>query len=118
MRMGMVGLITFWGVVGMALLQAMRVLRTTTEPLVRGVLVFAMAAVIGELIVAYGDVQLENYRNLIFFGCMLGLINGAERIRQVAPAAADWARVPAAPPSPMGYAGAGSYTPGTASIGR
>lgn len=103
MRMGLLGMITFWGLVGMAVLTGTRALRTCRSPMVRGSVAFALAAIVAELIVGFGDLQLENYRNLVFFGCMLGVINAAERVRERVPAAARrWAGVPVAPPSPMG----------------
>jgi hypothetical protein len=36
--------------------------------------VFAVTAIIAELVVAYGDLQLESYRNLIFLGALLGAL--------------------------------------------
>jgi len=75
MRMGVPGMITFWGLVGMAVLQAGVVVRRHRDPLVRATAVFAAAAIVAELLVAYGDLQLESYRNLIFLGALLGVLN-------------------------------------------
>jgi hypothetical protein len=83
MRMGFLGMAAFWALIGTVVLEGVRVIRTQQDPLLRGVAAFALAAVIAELLVAYGDVQLENYRNMIFFGTMLGLIDAIPRVRTV-----------------------------------
>lgn len=79
MRMGIPGLIAFWGLVGMAIVQAGMVLRTHRDPLLRAVAAFAVAAIVAELLVAYGDLQLESYRNMIFLGALLGVVNNLPR---------------------------------------
>jgi uncharacterized membrane protein (DUF373 family) len=43
--------------------------------LLRTIAAFAIAAVVGEIVVGYADIQLENYRNLIFLGVVLGVLN-------------------------------------------
>jgi O-antigen ligase len=73
-RLGFLGFAAFWALIGMALLQAFSIARARSDPLIRAVAVFAAAAVIAELVVAYGDLQLENERNMIFFGVVLGLL--------------------------------------------
>jgi hypothetical protein len=64
-----------------------------------------VAAIVAELIVGFGDLQLENYRNMIFFGVVLGMIDAAGRIPELVPAvrrAGLLSRTPAA--LPMGAA--------------
>ena len=75
MRMGTLGFITFWGLIGLALLQAMHQLGGRRDRLLRAVAAFSVAAIVAELMVGYGDIQLENYRNLIFLGVLLGVLN-------------------------------------------
>ncbi len=112
MRTGVLGMMAFWAMIGMALLEAISSMRRLTSPLVRAAVVFALAGIIAELIVGYGDVQLENYRNMIFFGCIMGLINAAERISVGAPIKKlAWAAVPQAPGAPMGPAAVHLYSP-------
>jgi len=40
----------------------------------------AGGAIVAELLVAYGDLQLESYRNLIFIGVVMGLLNRGRRL--------------------------------------
>jgi O-antigen ligase len=74
MRMGIVGFVTFFGLLGIACLQAFRVARDTRDVFLRGVAIFAVAAIGMELAVGYLDLQLDSYRNLIFLGALLGVL--------------------------------------------
>lgn len=75
MRMGAIGFAGFWALIGLAILEGFHILATKQDPLVRTIAAFAIAAVVGEIVVGYADLQLENYRNLIFLGVILGLLN-------------------------------------------
>jgi len=80
MRMGTVGLVAFWALIGMAILAAARQMHKRTDPLLRGVAAFAIVVIVAELVVAWGDLQLENYRNMMFLGTMLGIIDALPRV--------------------------------------
>ena len=75
MRMGAIGWAAFWGLIAIAVLQACRQLRTRRDPLLNAVAAFAVAAIVAEIIQGYSDIQLDTYRNLIFFGAVLGILN-------------------------------------------
>lgn len=81
MNMGVVGMAAFWALVCMIALAGVRALRRQQDPFLRAVASFAMAALVAELVVAYGDMQLENYRNMIFTGTMIGLIDALPLVR-------------------------------------
>ena len=85
MRMGTIGYIVLFGLLGTALLEATWQMRTRSDPLLRGVAAFAIIAIVAELMVGWGDLQLENYRNMIFLGTMLGVINALPRIPDAVP---------------------------------
>jgi hypothetical protein len=105
MRMGLLGMAVFWALVGTSLIEAVFLFRTRSDPFLRGFAAFAVAAIVAELIVGFGDLQLENYRNMIFFGAVLGMIDAAGRIPELVPAvrrAGLLSRTPAA--LPMGAA--------------
>ncbi|HEY4025933.1 MAG TPA: O-antigen ligase family protein [Candidatus Dormibacteraeota bacterium] len=95
MRMGIMGMAVFWALIGMIVIEGVRVVRAQEDPLLRAVAVFALAAVVGELVMAYGDKQLEAYRNMIFFGTMVGLIDAIPRLRPVTVTAPQAAETPA-----------------------
>ncbi len=81
MRMGMLGMVTFWALIGVVLLEGLRQIARQDDPLIRGVAAFALTAIVAELVVGYGDLQLENYRNMIFCGSMIGLVGALPRLR-------------------------------------
>lgn len=81
MRMGLVGMAAFWALIATVILEGVRAIRTQEDQLLRGVGAFALAAVVAELVVGYGDVQLENYRNMILLGVMIGLIDALPRMQ-------------------------------------
>ena len=99
MRMGILGMATFWALIGVVVLEGVHVVSRQEDQLLRAAGVFALAAVVAELIVGYGDVQLENYRNMIFLGAMVGLIDALPKVRAVTVAkevsVLRWAGVPA-----------------------
>lgn len=75
MRAGVLGMVGFWGLVAAALLEVCWVLRTRHDPMLRAIAVFAAGAIVAELLLADVDLQLESYRNLIYFGALLGVVN-------------------------------------------
>lgn len=81
MRMGMIGMAAFWALIGMIVMQGIRMARAQTDPFLRGVAVFALAAVAAQLVVGYGDLQMEAQRNMVFFGVMVGLMEALARVR-------------------------------------
>jgi hypothetical protein len=75
MRMGALGYVAFWGLIGLAVIQGFGIIGARRDPFIRAVAAFCVAAVVAEIAVAYVDIQLENYRNLIFLGVVLGVLN-------------------------------------------
>ena len=81
MRMGLLGMAAFWALIGTVVLEGVRVVRTQSDRLLQAAAVFALASVVAELLVGYADVQLEAYRNMIFLGVMIGLIEALPRLQ-------------------------------------
>lgn len=81
MRMGILGMAAFWALIAMIVLEGLRIFKAQIDPLLRATAAVAVAAVVAELIVGYVDVQLEAYRNMIFFGAMVGLIDAISHVR-------------------------------------
>lgn len=74
-RMGLVGSIAFWALFGTALLEVCRALSVQRDRFVLALAALAGGAIVAELLVAYGDLQLESYRNMIFIGVIFGMLN-------------------------------------------
>lgn len=74
-RMGLVGSVAFWALFGTALLEVCRALSVQRDRFVLALVALAGAAIVAELLVAYGDLQLESYRNMIFIGVIFGVLN-------------------------------------------
>lgn len=84
MRTGIIGFAAFWGMIGLFVHTGVRHLRSSISPQVRLLAAFAVAAIIAEIVVAYTDLQLENYRNMIFLGACMGIIAALPRLEQKA----------------------------------
>jgi O-antigen ligase len=100
MRMGIIGVVCFWTLIAMVLLESIWTARVVRDRFIRGAVVFAVAAVLGELFYGYYDIGLENYRNLIVFGVLLALISRAAYLARVEQQAED-AEVAKAPAQPL-----------------
>lgn len=74
-RMGMVGSVAFWGLFGTAILEVCRSISVQRDRVVLVMVTIAGAAVVSQLFVAYADLQLESYRNMIFVGMIFGFLN-------------------------------------------
>ena len=97
MRMGLLGMVTFWGLVGVALMEAIRGVRTAGDRLLQGVGAFVACAIVGELLFAYADLQLENPRNMVAWGILLGLVNVLPRLAARRKGAASLEAIDATP---------------------
>lgn len=82
MRMGIVGAVSFWSLISMAIVEAIWTARVARDKLIRGAAAFAVAAIFGVLFTGYYDIGIESYRNLIVLGVIFAVIN---RARQLAP---------------------------------
>jgi O-antigen ligase len=74
-RMGLVGSVTFWALFGTALLEVCRALKVQRDRFLLALIALAGGAIVAELLVAYADLQLESYRNMIFIGIVFGVLN-------------------------------------------
>lgn len=83
MRMGTIGFVAFWGLIGLAVLEGFGVLGTRRDRFLRAVAALCVAAIVAEIAVGYVDIQLENYRNLIFLGVVLGILNRLPQMPEV-----------------------------------
>jgi O-antigen ligase len=80
MRLGTIGYLLLWILIGTAIIQAARLVMRLEDPYWQGWAMLILLLVMQQVVVAYLDLQWENYRNLIFLGAMfavLGTLPGA-----------------------------------------
>jgi O-antigen ligase len=74
MRLGPVGFAALWYLIGSAVVSGCLIARQLKNQELRFFAVFAIAALVMEVILAYGDYQFFFYRNMIFVGVILGVL--------------------------------------------
>ena len=74
MRLGPLGYGALWYLIGSALIAGCLIARRLHDQQLRFFAIFAVAAVVMEVILAYGDYQFFFYRNMIFVGVILGVL--------------------------------------------
>lgn len=82
-RTGTIGFVLFWAMIGSAIIQNCLLARTSTDPAIRRWSVFAVALVVMHLLMAWLDVGLFSYRQIVYIWVVLAvpdiLIRLAER---------------------------------------
>ncbi len=74
MRMGTIGYLAFWLLIGGAVLQATRLTVRLRDPCLKGIALLLLTLILQEVVLAYLDLQWSNYRNLIVMGVVFALI--------------------------------------------
>lgn len=74
MRLGTIGYLLFWFMIGSAVVQITRLICRLTDLFLKGLAVFIPLLIIQQIIFSYLDLQWTNYRNLIFMGIIFALI--------------------------------------------
>jgi hypothetical protein len=74
MRLGPIGFGALWYLIGTAIVTGCLIARRLRNPHLQFFAIFAIAAVMMEVILAYGDYQFFFYRNMIFIGITLGVL--------------------------------------------
>jgi len=74
MRMGTVGYLFFWLLIGSAVLQTTRLTVRLRDPCLKGIALLLLTLVLQEVVLGYLDLQWSNYRNLIVMGVVFALI--------------------------------------------
>lgn len=91
MKMGVVGYVVFWALVGGAISRAAFAAKHLNDPTLRCAALFCLIAIIGTVVFAYVDLGLVSGRVCVLFGTALGILAVVERIdatRALTPAAA------------------------------
>ncbi len=74
MRLGIVGFLVFWYLIGSIIIQGSLIARKLQDQYLRLVAIFIVAVVYIEIVVSYADYQLFFYRNVIYIGLLAGIL--------------------------------------------
>ncbi len=74
MRLGTIGYLFFWLLIGSAIFQATTLTVRLRDPVLKGVALLFLTLIVQEVILGYLDLQWSNYRNLITIGVVFALI--------------------------------------------
>jgi len=74
MKMGIVGFVLFWFMVGSATVLGLITFRQLRDGYLKAIALMVSGVVIMQVIFSYGDLGLTYSRSMIFLGCMLGLL--------------------------------------------
>jgi hypothetical protein len=86
MRLGTVGYLFFWLLIGAAVLQATSFAVRLRDPWLQGVALLILTLILQEVVVGYLDLQWTNYRNLITIGVVFALLGKLSQFdRTIAP---------------------------------
>jgi hypothetical protein len=85
MRLGTVGYLFFWLLIGSAILQVTALTVRLRDPVLKGIALLLLTLIVQEVILGYLDLQWSNYRNLITMGVIFALIGKLPRYDAVVP---------------------------------
>jgi O-antigen ligase len=74
LKMGTVGFAIFWLFIASCVIQGSLVLRRLKDPYYQSIAAVAITLTLMQVVIAYADLQLTFYRNMIYLGVMLGLL--------------------------------------------
>jgi O-Antigen ligase len=74
MKMGLIGFILFWNLVGSAVVLALVTFRQLRDGYLRALALTVAGVVLMQVIFSYADLGLTYSRSMIFLGCMLGVL--------------------------------------------
>lgn len=78
-KMGAVGFFAFWFFFNAYVAKAVKVLQRVSDPYLKVILMVVIIAVINQMVVSFFDLQLTYYRNMIYLGCLMGLLPTIEQ---------------------------------------
>lgn len=73
-KTGAVGFFLFWLFFNAFVFRGVRLMGQLRDPWLKAICVMVIVAVINQLVVSYYDLQLTYYRNMIYLGCLMGLL--------------------------------------------
>lgn len=79
-KMGLVGFILFWYFFLSFSYKGVTIFVKLRDPYLKAIAAFVILAVINQIIVAFFDVMMTFYSNMIFLGCVMGLLPALEKL--------------------------------------
>jgi hypothetical protein len=79
-KMGGIGFFAFWFFFNCYAARATHLLRRLNDPYLKAILIVTIVAAINQMVVSFYDLQLTYYRNMIYLGCLLGLLKTIEML--------------------------------------
>ncbi|HMA34529.1 MAG TPA: O-antigen ligase family protein [Chloroflexia bacterium] len=98
LKMGTTGFLIFWLFIGACIVQGSLVLRRLKDPYFQSLAAIILALVLMQIVIAYADLQLTFYRNMVYLGVMLGVLM---RLDLIDPLLARLTPIPTAVPTPL-----------------
>jgi hypothetical protein len=84
MRVGTFGFISFWAMIAAVLILACRIVRSETADIeVKSIAIFTLMAVAMLLMFGLLDLQLSNFRDMLFVGFWIGALSAAPNIKRL-----------------------------------
>lgn len=75
MRLGTLGYLVLWFMIGTAIIQATSLARRLRDPWLQGLAIFIVLMLVQQVIISYVDLQWSNYRTMIATGVLFALIS-------------------------------------------
>lgn len=79
-KMGAVGFFAFWFYFNSVAAKANQLFHRLKDPYLKAVMVMITLSVINQMVVSFFDLQLTYYRNMLYLGCLIGMIPSIEYI--------------------------------------
>lgn len=81
-KMGPIGFLGFWFFFNSVAAKGTRILTRLKDPYLSAVTLMIVVAIINQLVVSYFDLQLTYSRNMIYLGCLMGMLPVIEQIER------------------------------------
>jgi hypothetical protein len=75
MRLGTIGFLVLWLLIGMAVVQVTQLMGRLRDPYLQGIALFVLLLLLQQVIISYVDLQWSNYRTMIVTGVLFALIS-------------------------------------------
>jgi len=84
-KTGIFGFFAFWFFFNAFVFKGTFVYKNLKDPYLKAVLAVVIIAVINQMVVSYFDLQLTNYRNMVYLGALMGLLPAIEDMDKYEP---------------------------------